>query len=466
MIVRTMPPGSLEQVVYRMDALWRLESAGVVVLNPPKALECAVDKYLALVRLESAGLTVPATIVCENAEAALVAFDHLGGDVVVKPIFGSEGRGIVRVSDRDLALRTFRTLERIGAVLYVQRFIENEGFDVRVLVLGGRILGAHAAAGKRRLPRERFVPGNCGRVSSDRRRMPNAALGAAEATGARFAGVDLLYDRDGTCYVIEVNAVPGWRAFQRVTRSRRGGRGDFEFAIVGQQEISMDVNALTAALSRHMPDVLRWSGALARQLRQAQYRRLGQALGKRRHGRLDARRSERAGADRGRSAGSRSAISPVPHRGGRDDRRPGPVCERGRPRSGDRSDRRHEAIPRPDRQRLLRDAPPARSRDGPLFARLYPRIGPEGTWVEVRDGQVFCGPDDPSRPAVDVLRAMTAVDARTLPDSKKIYCDRFSTARPRPDPRRHVRRPGRIHVGYDGRLHLRLAIAGPARRRR
>ena len=141
-IVRTMPPGSLEQVVYRMDALWRLAAAGVRVLNPPKALECAVDKYLALVRMESAGLTVPSTIVCENAEAALEAFDRLGGDVVVKPIFGSEGRGIVRVSDRELALRTFRTLERIQAVLYVQRFIENEGFDVRVLVLGGHVLGA------------------------------------------------------------------------------------------------------------------------------------------------------------------------------------------------------------------------------------------------------------------------------------------------------------------------------------
>ena len=43
------------------------------------------------------------------------------------------------------------------------------------------------------------------------------ALRAANATGARFAGVDLLYRRDGTCYVIEVNAVPGWRAFERVS---------------------------------------------------------------------------------------------------------------------------------------------------------------------------------------------------------------------------------------------------------
>lgn len=216
-IVRTMPPGSLEQVVYRMDALWRLSAAGVRVLNPPKALECAVDKYLALVRMESAGLTVPSTVVCENADAALEAFGSLGGDVVVKPIFGSEGRGIVRVSDRELALRTFRTLERIQSVLYVQRFIENDGFDVRVLVLNGHVLGAM----RRRANGDFRANVACRAIAEPHEvteQETEAALGAALAVGAWFAGVDLLYGRDGTCYVIEVNAVPGWRAFQKVTQ--------------------------------------------------------------------------------------------------------------------------------------------------------------------------------------------------------------------------------------------------------
>ncbi len=199
-----------------MDALWRLEAAGIAVLNPAKAVECAVDKYLASARLEAAGLTVPPTIVCENAEAALVAFDRLGKDVVVKPIFGSEGRGIVRVSDPDLALRTFRTLERIDSVLYVQQFIENEGFDVRVMTLDGRVLG-----GMRRRANGDFRTNVSRRATAEQyvlsEREVELALRAADATGSQLAGVDLLYGRDGTCYVIEVNAVPGWRAFGRVT---------------------------------------------------------------------------------------------------------------------------------------------------------------------------------------------------------------------------------------------------------
>jgi ribosomal protein S6--L-glutamate ligase len=215
-IVRTMPPGSLEQVVYRMDALAQLEAADVCVLNSPKAIECAVDKYLASARLERAGLTVPPTIVCETATDALTAFEQLGGDVVVKPIFGSEGRGIVRVSDPEIALRTFRTLERIGAVLYLQRFVENEGFDVRVLVLDGHVLGSM----RRRANGDFRTNVSCQGTAEAHAitgRETELALAAANATATRFAGIDLLYGRDGTCYVIEVNAVPGWQAFRRVT---------------------------------------------------------------------------------------------------------------------------------------------------------------------------------------------------------------------------------------------------------
>lgn len=215
-IVRTMPPGSLEQVVYRMDALWRLEAAGVAVLNPPKAVECAVDKYLTTARLERAGLPVPETVVCEGADAAMTALEMLGGDVVVKPIFGSEGRGIVRVSDPDLALRTFRTLERIQAVLYLQRFIAHEGCDVRVMVLDGRVLG-----GMKRRSGGDFRT-NVARQAQAEPHTPTDresdwALRAAEAIGTRLAGIDILYDRQGSGYVIEVNGVPGWRAFGRVT---------------------------------------------------------------------------------------------------------------------------------------------------------------------------------------------------------------------------------------------------------
>ena len=215
-LVRTMPPGSLEQVVFRMDALARLEASGTRIVNSPRSLECAVDKYLTTARLQASGLPVPATIVCEHEDDAMLAFEHLGGDVVVKPLFGSEGRGIVRVSDPDLAHRTFRTLMRLDAVLYLQRFINHGGFDVRILVLDQQVVGGI----QRRSPNDFRT--NVAREAVAVPHQPTEreidfALRATATTGALIAGVDLLYDQQGNCYVIEVNAVPGWQAFGRVT---------------------------------------------------------------------------------------------------------------------------------------------------------------------------------------------------------------------------------------------------------
>src|SRR5947209_11561412 len=215
-MVLTMPPGSLEQVVFRMDVLHRLESRGVPVLNPPRALEVCVDKYLATARLEAAGLPVPPTSVCQDADSALEAVQQLGGDVVVKPLFGSEGRGMVRVSDPELAWRTFRTLERTATVLYLQQFIRHPGWDLRVFVLGGRVL----AAMRRRAGddwRTNVAQGGAAEAVRVGPEEADLALRAAAALGAPVAGIDLLPGPRGEWYVLEANAVPGWRALALVT---------------------------------------------------------------------------------------------------------------------------------------------------------------------------------------------------------------------------------------------------------
>jgi ribosomal protein S6--L-glutamate ligase len=212
-LVRTMPPGSLEQVVFRMDCLGRYEAAGGVVINPARAIEAAVDKFLTSAKLEAAGLLTPRTICCQTADDAMAAFAELAGDVVVKPLFGSEGRGITRLNDEALALRAFKMLAQLGAVLYLQQFIPHEGFDIRLLVIGERILAMRRRSNSdwrtnisRGAVAERMELDD-GLVSIARR--------AAEAVGAPLAGVDVLPGRDGRLYTIEVNAVPGWKGLAR-----------------------------------------------------------------------------------------------------------------------------------------------------------------------------------------------------------------------------------------------------------
>src|SRR3989442_7291987 len=138
---RFIPTGSLEQIIYRVDALHWIEKRGVLVMNSPRAIERSVDKFYTTALLQEAGLPTPETVVCDSTVDAMAAVRGMG-DVIVKPIFGSMGYGMVRVSDPDVAFRVLRSLEPTRPVFYVQRVLDHGGCDVRAFVVGGRVLGA------------------------------------------------------------------------------------------------------------------------------------------------------------------------------------------------------------------------------------------------------------------------------------------------------------------------------------
>jgi RimK family alpha-L-glutamate ligase len=213
--VRAIPSGSLEQVIFRMDALRCLEQAGVRVVNPPAAIEHGVDKYYTSALLDDAGIPTPRTVVAERFDDALAALEELGGDVVVKPLFGSEGKGMVRVSDPDSAYRAFRALELGRYVYCVQEFIAHEGADVRAFVVGDEVI----AAMLRRADhwKTNASQGAKGEAYAIDDRLRQLSLRAARVVGAGHAGVDLLPRGDGEYTVLEVNTIPGWRALKAAT---------------------------------------------------------------------------------------------------------------------------------------------------------------------------------------------------------------------------------------------------------
>jgi len=215
-LARIIPGGSLEQLIYRVDVLHWLENRGVRVVNSPRAIERSVDKFYTTTLLHDAGLLVPETVVCERVEDAMAAVRSMG-DVVIKPIFGSLGHGMVRVSDPDVALRVVRALDQIRSVFYVQRAIDHGGRDLRVFVVGGRVLGAierRAPAGEWRTNVAIGGSATAVDISSE---IELVALRAAAAVGADYAGVDVLPARDGSLYVLEVNGIPGWEGLQQAT---------------------------------------------------------------------------------------------------------------------------------------------------------------------------------------------------------------------------------------------------------
>jgi RimK family alpha-L-glutamate ligase len=217
-VVRIIPRGSLEQTIFRMDALHLLEERGVRVFNSAKAIERTVDKYYTSGLIAQSGLPTPRTIVCEKSDHALEAFAALGGDVVVKPLFGSMGLGLIRIESEDLAYRVFKALELEQAVYYVQEYIHHQsrsgssGRDIRAFVLGERVL-----ASMERLSnswRTNFARGaQCRpvRLTADQEAL---CIQAAQAVGTEYAGVDLLPANNGEVFVVEVNGIPGWKGLQ------------------------------------------------------------------------------------------------------------------------------------------------------------------------------------------------------------------------------------------------------------
>jgi len=214
-ITRPIGRGSLEEIIFRMDLLHRLERLGMLIINPPLSIERSVDKYHTLALLEEHGLPVPRTAVTESYEEALKCFHELGEDVVMKPLFGSRGIGSTRISDSDIAARVFRTISFHHGVLYLQEFIPHGVSDIRAFVVGDRVI-----ASMHRIAETWKTNVSLGAkpvsINLDDE-LKNLAVKAAKVIGCKVTGVDILEGPKGPV-VVELNSQPGWRGLQSVTK--------------------------------------------------------------------------------------------------------------------------------------------------------------------------------------------------------------------------------------------------------
>ncbi len=222
-LTRTMPAGSFEQVTFRLAMLHQLQSEGrIAIVNPPRSLEIAIDKFATLAHVANLGFEVPETVVVQSRADAIDAFRSLGGDCVVKPIFGGEGRGVMRIQDAELAWYTFSTLDQLGAAIYIQEFVAPGGRDTRLLVIGDTV---HAI---RRTNvhdfRTNVINGGHAEILNPTSDQIDLAAAICKSLGLKFAAVDLIDSTDGPEKILEVNAIPGWKGAQKVTSESIAGQ--------------------------------------------------------------------------------------------------------------------------------------------------------------------------------------------------------------------------------------------------
>ncbi|MDR6855061.1 RimK family alpha-L-glutamate ligase [Variovorax guangxiensis] len=228
-LVRGIAGGSFEQVTKRLGVLHALRELGVPVYNDARAIERSVDKSMTSLLLHAARIPAPATWATESAaQARRIAMRETaaGHALVLKPLFGSQGKDLQLVGEIDGVHHPMPDIDaRYAGLAYLQRFVPpvaTPGFDWRVLVVGGRALTAmrrvsahwvhNVAQGARCEPAELEHP------------LAQLAERAALALDMDYAGVDLIAAASGPrIQVLEVNGVAAWQGLQRVTRFNIAG---------------------------------------------------------------------------------------------------------------------------------------------------------------------------------------------------------------------------------------------------
>lgn len=217
--VRGVPGGSLEEVVYYLDVLHGLEALGITVMNNVQCIERSVDKGMTSFLLKKHKISTPNTIYSSNLHyiyKRLREGIQAGKEFVLKPVFGSQGKGLQRISSH----QQWMDISEMHGVIYLQEFIDagyEVGVDFRVFVVGGKVISSMMRTGESWITNV-AQGGKVEPVALDDKIL-KLAVDAANALKMDYAGVDLMQDKYGKFWVTEINSVPAWKGLQATTEN-------------------------------------------------------------------------------------------------------------------------------------------------------------------------------------------------------------------------------------------------------
>lgn len=216
--VRGVPGGTLEEVVFYLDILHAMRELNVFVCNEVRAIERSVDKGMTSFLLSQAGISTPPTWVGNNIHDAYAFIRKqlgLGYKVVLKPLFGSQGKNLQLITGHS----DFADFTLYNNLFYLQRYIEtgSEGaHDWRLLVIGERVVAMMKRQGSGWISNV-ATGGKCIPAVLDEK-FTGLAKSAVKAVNMHYGGVDIMRDDCGTLWVTEVNSIPAWKGLQSVSK--------------------------------------------------------------------------------------------------------------------------------------------------------------------------------------------------------------------------------------------------------
>lgn len=202
---------------FNLSVLRQFERLNVLTLPNSQSIEASKDKLYANQILAQAGLPIPKTMLTRFPCKAELVERVVGFPCVMKVITGSHGAGVYLCENS----KQFEDLsELIHSIdgktsMIIQEYIEHsKGRDLRVIVIGGRVVGAMERTATDDSFKANISRGGEGKAYDVDDEMEMLAIQVAKVLDLDIAGVDLLFHPDGY-RVCEANSSPGFKGFEK-----------------------------------------------------------------------------------------------------------------------------------------------------------------------------------------------------------------------------------------------------------
>jgi ribosomal protein S6--L-glutamate ligase len=204
---------------YGLLVVRHFECMGVTVVNNSDAILNSRNKFRALQTCSAKGINMPLSVMSRSLSDIASSFKMIGKfPMVMKLLQGAQGIGVMIGHDRSSVESVISTLLSFDKDLILQQYVkESGGSDVRVLVVGGKVVATMRRTAKRGEFRANVHRGGAGeRISRLPKRYERLALLSAKSVGLEIAGVDLLESSAGPL-LLEVNSSPGFQELEKST---------------------------------------------------------------------------------------------------------------------------------------------------------------------------------------------------------------------------------------------------------
>jgi RimK family alpha-L-glutamate ligase len=202
---------------FQLAVIRHFEQAGVPCVNSSVAVETVKDKLRTSQMLSRHGIAIPNTMLVRFPIDDQLVHDNIGFPCVIKLVTGSYGEGVHLCEKKRDYRKLMEFIDTLGAkkTMIVQEYLgERPGEDLRVLVIGGKVIGAMKRTAPEGDFRANITNGGHGSAFEVTEEIDYIARETAKTLGLDIAGVDLLFDSRGF-RVCEANSNPGFSGFEK-----------------------------------------------------------------------------------------------------------------------------------------------------------------------------------------------------------------------------------------------------------